>query len=194
MKFYRTSTARPPLGSLRAPQARSRPQALQASISTEGSTGTNGTSVSGAVTLLVTNTGVNDLGNAVAGSTIDPTSFFAYEASATATGTLETANPRSIGRLIVGAASGSNVSTLALGTAITSAGDINIQKEGVLALEGFNYTESHAATSDAGGLSGTGTLENGSTGTATTLTLDATDGSGSFSGFDRKRRHRRAPP
>jgi len=147
-------------------------------------TGTGGGNVVGATTLWASGTGTTNLGSAN-GTALDPTSTFKYAGAAATSGSLTTtagATNRAIGRLLVG--DGSNTSTLSLASNVSGQGDVTVNAKGSLFLNGFNYTEASASTSNAGGLTSGGStaiIANNGGGTST-LTLDATHGSGSFGG------------
>ncbi|HEY0256202.1 MAG TPA: autotransporter-associated beta strand repeat-containing protein, partial [Candidatus Methylacidiphilales bacterium] len=136
------------------------------------------------ITLLATGTGVtNDLGTVTLGSlpalTINPNTLFYYTGSGSAN--LKTTGGRAVGQVTVG--TGTSASTLVLTSAITSASGLTVNAGAALDLGGLNYTENEASsTATAGGLSGSGTVENNVSGSTSTLTLDTTNADGSFSG------------
>ena len=144
-------------------------------------------SVSGATTLLAvgdTTATTSNLNNANGGM-IDPTSTFNYTGTSASGTENYLTSTRAIGRLLVG--NGTLAATLGISTSpLTVGGDITVSANGILDLDGQNVTETHGATATAGGLNGAGTVLNGTTTTSNaatvTLTLDTTQGDGTFSG------------
>jgi len=131
-----------------------------------------GVNSTGAVILTATGNIANNLGTS---GTINATSTFAYTGSAA---TLYAG--RTIGRLSVG--NGSTASALSLATgALSVGGDVTVATSGTLNLAGLGLTEVASSGGANGGLNGNGTVINNTSGTAT-LTLDTTNGNGSFSG------------
>jgi hypothetical protein len=160
-------------------------------INLANNTGTNASStVDAGLTLLAIGNAstveTNNLGNATAGS-LDATSTFAFQPTVTTVENYLTSN-HTIGNLVVG--NGANAATLGTSTAaLTVGGGITVNASGVLDLDAEAVTESHGSDATAGGLSGGGTVLNGTSttsgttnSTTATLTLDTTDGNGSFSG------------
>ena len=149
-----------------------------------GPNGIAGSTVSGNTIFQANGTGtvagnnVNNLGNAT-GGTIDPTSTFLY----TGVGSATLTSNRPIGRLAVGNGSASVLSLASLATAnLSVGGDTAVSTNGVLDLAGFSLTQT-GANAAAGGLTGTGTVRNNTTGTAATLTLNTPTGvSSTFAG------------
>ncbi|XHR29715.1 MAG: autotransporter-associated beta strand repeat-containing protein [Chthoniobacteraceae bacterium] len=141
-------------------------------FSTANNTVNVGVNSTGAVVLSATGNTANNLGTS---GTINPTSTFAYTGSAS---TLYSG--RTIGRLSVGNGSAASALSLATG-ALSVGGDVTVATSGTLNLAGLGLTEVASSGGTNGGLNGNGTVINNTSGTAT-LTLDTTNGNGSFSG------------
>ncbi len=133
--------------------------------------------------LVLTATGGASSVNTLSGSngTIAPTSTFRYVGAATAGSPATITSNRAIGRLEVG--NGSTASYLKVtGTDLTVGADVKVASNSAFDLGGRNVTETAAIGGTSGGLNGGGTLYNNTSGTTTTITLDTTNGNGSFLG------------
>jgi hypothetical protein len=165
-------------------------------ITLNGNTGTAGTSVVGATTLLAIGAAANSLSNlSTSGTgTIDPLSTFEYTGtgSTTAGENFVTSN-RLIGRLLVG--NGTTAATLGVGyttapsygsgsftNTLGVGGDITVAANATLDLYNYNVTEVATTGAANGGLNGSGTVLNSVASSTSTLSLDTTHGNGNFSG------------
>jgi hypothetical protein len=139
------------------------------------------TSVTGNVVLSAT--GGTGSANVLSGSngTIAPTSTFLYTGAGTTGSPATITSNRTIGRLEVG--NGTSASYLKLtGAALSVGADVTVKAGSVFDLGGLNLTESVVAGGTSGGLNGAGTIRNNTASTTSTLTLDTSNGNGSFSG------------